>query len=109
MVKIGSRFKPFYPSLQGKNQGEQSWPPEQWKIGGATVWGWITYDPDANLIYYGTSNPGVWNPDLRPGDNKWGASIIARDPETGEAVWAYQATPQTSGTMTRSTRASSPI
>ena len=47
------------------------------------MWGWISYDPDLNLIYYGTGNPGPWNPDQRPGDNKWTAGIFARDPDTG--------------------------
>jgi glucose dehydrogenase len=57
------------------------------------VWGWLTYDPEANLLYHGTANPGPWNPTQRPGDNKWTAGIFARDPDTGEAVWFYQWTP----------------
>jgi alcohol dehydrogenase (cytochrome c) len=69
-----------------------SWPSDQWKLGGSTVWGWLSYDPGTNLFFYGTGNPGVWNPDLRPGDNKWSSSIIARDADTGEARWAYQVT-----------------
>ena len=92
-VLIGSKFKPFYASDRGKDLGVKSWPPEQWKIGGATVWGWVSYDPALNLIYYGTSNPGPWNPDQRPGDNKWSAGIFARDANTGQAVWFYQASP----------------
>ena len=92
-VKIGSRFKAFYPKDRGKDLGVNTWPGEQWKIGGGTVWGWISYDPQLDLVYYGTGNPGPWNPDQRPGDNKWTASFFARDPDTGEAVWAYQQTP----------------
>jgi PQQ-dependent dehydrogenase (methanol/ethanol family) len=57
------------------------------------VWGWISYDPDLNLIYYGTANPGPWNPDQRPGDNLWTAGMFARVPETGEARWFYQTSP----------------
>ena len=91
-VKIGASFKPFYPKDQGKDLGVSSWPPDQWKLGGATVWGWITYDPETNLFFYGTGNPGVWNPDLRAGDNKWSCAILARDADTGELKWAYQAT-----------------
>ena len=53
------------------------------------MWGWMTYDPQLDLLYYGSGNPGVWNPDLRPGDNLWTTAIFARDPTTGEAVWAY--------------------
>jgi alcohol dehydrogenase (cytochrome c) len=59
-------------------------------MGGGTTWGWISYDPELNLIYYGTGNPGVWNPDQRPGDNKWSCTVFARDPDSGEARWAYQ-------------------
>ncbi len=73
--------------------GETTWNKDQWKIGGATAWGWINYDPDLNLIYYATSNPGTWNPNQRPGDNKWSSSIFARDPDSGEAKWVYQLTP----------------
>src|SRR5215217_1789026 len=92
-VLIGPRFKPFYPQDRGKDLGVSSWPGDAWKIGGGGSWGWISYDPDLDLIYYGTSNPGPWNPDVRPGDNKWTAGIFARDPANGEAVWAYQWSP----------------
>jgi PQQ-dependent dehydrogenase (methanol/ethanol family) len=92
-VLIGSRFKPFYPKDRGKDLGVNSWVGEQWKIGGGTVWGWITYDPQLDLIFYGSANPGPWNPDQRPGDNKWTSTLFARDPDTGEAVWAYQMNP----------------
>jgi PQQ-dependent dehydrogenase (methanol/ethanol family) len=92
-VKIGPRFRPFYPSERGKDLGVQTWPPGQWKIGGGNVWGWISYDPELNLIYHGTGNPGVWNPELRPGDNKWTCGVFARDPDTGEARWFYQWSP----------------
>jgi PQQ-dependent dehydrogenase (methanol/ethanol family) len=57
------------------------------------VWGWISYDPDSNLIYYGTSNPGPRVPTQRPGDNLWTSTIFARDADTGMARWAYQTTP----------------
>ena len=70
-VLIGDDFKPHYDWMKGKDLGVKSWPPDKWKIGGGTVWGWISYDPELNLIYYGTSNPGTWNHDQRPGDNLW--------------------------------------
>jgi lanthanide-dependent methanol dehydrogenase len=69
-VLIGDRFKPFYEQDKGQDLGVHTWPPEAWKIGGGTVWGWITYDPEQNLIFYGTANPGPWNPDQRPGDRQ---------------------------------------
>jgi lanthanide-dependent methanol dehydrogenase len=92
-VRIGPDFKPFYAKDQGKDLGIKTWTPGQWKMGGGTIWGWISYDPELNLIYYGTGNPGVWNPDMRPGDNKWSVTIWARNPETGMAKWAYQIEP----------------
>ena len=92
-VLIGAAFKPFYDSEKGTDLGVSTWPPEQWKLGGSTVWGWVSYDPEADLIYYGTSNPGVWNHELRPGDNKWSAGVFARKPDTGEAVWFYGMNP----------------
>ncbi|HWC74837.1 MAG TPA: methanol/ethanol family PQQ-dependent dehydrogenase [Gemmatimonadales bacterium] len=92
-VLIGPNFKPFYPDHRGTDLGTTTWSGEQWKLGGGTVWGWVSYDPDLNLIYYGTANPGVWNPDMRPGDNKWSLTIFARNPDNGEARWAYQMTP----------------
>jgi lanthanide-dependent methanol dehydrogenase len=92
-VLIGPRFKPHYPQDRGKDLGVSTWPNDHWKIGGGSVWGWISYDPELDLIYHGTGNPGPWNPDLRPGDNKWTCGIFARDPDTGEAVWTYQWSP----------------
>ncbi|HET7435519.1 MAG TPA: PQQ-binding-like beta-propeller repeat protein, partial [Thermoanaerobaculia bacterium] len=76
---IGGDFKPFYPLDRGKDLGVKTWPPEAWRQGGGTMWGWISYDPQLNLIYYGTGNPGPWNPEARPGDNKWTATLFARD------------------------------
>jgi PQQ-dependent dehydrogenase (methanol/ethanol family) len=92
-VLIGERFQPFYAQDRGTDLGVASWPPDAWRIGGGTVWGWLTYDPEANLLYHGTGNPGPWNPEQRPGDNKWTAGIFARDPDSGEAVWFYQWSP----------------
>ncbi len=92
-VLIGPSFKPYYAKDQGKNLGLTSWQNTLWQQGGSTSWGWMTYDPELNLIFYGTGNPGVWNPDMRPGDNKWSSTIFARNPQTGQAVWAYQLTP----------------
>jgi PQQ-dependent dehydrogenase (methanol/ethanol family) len=92
-VLIGPRFKPFYGADSGRDLGVNSWPGEAWKTGGGGAWGWISYDPALDLIYYGTANPGPWNPEQRPGDNKWTAALFARDPDTGEAVFSYQWSP----------------
>jgi PQQ-dependent dehydrogenase (methanol/ethanol family) len=77
----------------GKDSGLASWEGEQWKQGGGTTWGWYSYDPKLNLVYYGTGNPSTWNPVQRPGDNAWSMTIFARDADTGVAKWVYQMTP----------------
>jgi PQQ-dependent dehydrogenase (methanol/ethanol family) len=77
----------------GPNSSLQSWEGDQWRIGGGTTWGWFSYDPQLNLVYYGTGNPGTWNPSQRPGDNRWSMTIFARDANTGQARWVYQMTP----------------
>ncbi|HKP66534.1 MAG TPA: PQQ-dependent dehydrogenase, methanol/ethanol family [Casimicrobiaceae bacterium] len=92
-VLIGPDFKPFYAKDKGADLGKTTWPGEAWKIGGGTVWGWISYDEAAKLVIYGTSNPGPWNADQRPGDNLWTAGIFARDIDTGAARWFYQTSP----------------
>jgi PQQ-dependent dehydrogenase (methanol/ethanol family) len=92
-VLIGPEFKPFYKQDQGKDLGVSTWPSEAWKTGGGTMWGWISYDPETNLIFHGTGNPGPWNAELRPGDNKWTTGIFARDADTGQARWFYQFSP----------------
>jgi PQQ-dependent dehydrogenase (methanol/ethanol family) len=77
----------------GPDSGTNTWEGDQWQIGGGTTWGWYSYDPDLNLVYYGTGNPSTWNPAQRPGDNRWSMTIFARDVDTGMAKWVYQMTP----------------
>ncbi len=77
----------------GADSGTATWEGDQWQIGGGTTWGWYSYDPDLNLMYYGTGNPSTWNPSQRPGDNAWSMTIFARDVDTGMAKWVYQMTP----------------
>ena len=77
----------------GKDSGTNTWQGEQWKIGGGPTWGWYSYDPELNLMYYGSGNPSTWNPTQRPGDNRWSMTVFARDVDTGMARWVYQMTP----------------
>jgi PQQ-dependent dehydrogenase (methanol/ethanol family) len=77
----------------GKDSGTNTWQGDQWKIGGGATWGWISYDPELDLVYYGSGNPSTWNPQQRPGDNRWSMTIWARNPDTGTAKWVYQMTP----------------
>ena len=77
----------------GKDSSIKTWQGDQWKIGGGCTWGWLSYDPSLNLVYYGSGNPSTWNPKQRPGDNKWSMTVFARNPDTGMAKWVYQMTP----------------
>jgi len=83
----------------GKDSSLKTWTGDQWKLGGGSIWGYFSYDPELNLVYYGTGNPSTWNPAQRAGpdgkqiDQKWSMSIMARNPETGMAAWLYQMTP----------------
>ncbi|WP_374341820.1 methanol/ethanol family PQQ-dependent dehydrogenase [Methyloversatilis sp.] len=77
----------------GKDSSLKTWQGDQWKIGGGTTWGWYSYDPQENLMYYGSGNPSTWNPSQRPGDNKWSMTLWARDVDSGKVRWVYQMTP----------------
>jgi PQQ-dependent dehydrogenase (methanol/ethanol family) len=90
LVKRGV-FRPPYD--KGRDLGARSWANETWKQGGGPVWGWLSYDPELDLLYYATGNPGPYNPEQREGDNKWTSSVLARRPGDGALVWAYQFTP----------------
>ena len=91
MIATPGTFKPFYD--RGADLGASSWPGQTYRTGGAPVWGWMSYDPQLDLLYYGVGNPGPYNPEQRPGDNKWTASVLARHPGDGSLAWAYQFTP----------------
>ncbi len=88
MTWTNGRMRPV-----GKDSSLKTWQGDQWKLGGGTTWGWYSYDPKLNLVYYGSGNPGTWNPHQRPGDNKWSMTIFARDLDTGMAKWVFQMTP----------------
>ena len=91
LARSGS-FHSFYD--KGEDLAAHSWPNEKaWQTGGGPVWGYLAYDPELDLVYYGTGNPGPYNPEQREGDNKWTCSVLARRPEDGTLVWAYQFTP----------------
>ena len=72
----------------GADSSVKTWEGDQWKIGGGTTWGWYSFDPELNLMYYGSGNPSTWNPAQRPGDNRWsmthlGARCRHRQGEVG--------------------------
>ncbi|PSL10922.1 alcohol dehydrogenase (cytochrome c) [Marinobacterium halophilum] len=71
----------------------QTWPGDLWKTGGAATWLGGTYDPETDLMFFGTGNPAPWNSHLRPGDNLFSSSRLAIDPDNGKIVWHFQTTP----------------
>ena len=74
--------------------GHDSWRGDAWEHGGGAVWMTGSYDPDLNLTYWGTGNPGPdWNPEQRKGDNLYSDSVLALDPDTGKMKWYFQFTP----------------
>jgi alcohol dehydrogenase (cytochrome c) len=78
-------------TMTGKTN--ESWPGDLWKTGGGATWLGGTYDPESNLVIFGTGNPSPWNSHMRPGDNKWTASRLGIDVDTGEIKWSFQTTP----------------
>jgi len=85
-------------TLNGKDAGitgktGATWPGDLWKTGGGATWLGGTYDPETNLLFFGTGNPAPWNSHLRKGDNLYTASTLAIDPATGQIKWHFQTTP----------------
>jgi alcohol dehydrogenase (cytochrome c) len=64
--------------------GNETWPGDTWKTGGAPVWVTGNYDPELNLTFWGTGNAAPWMGDTRPGDNLYSSSVVALDADTGE-------------------------
>jgi alcohol dehydrogenase (cytochrome c) len=74
--------------------GGNTWSGQSYLHGGAPIWVTGSYDPDTNLTFWGTGNPGPdWNGDGRLGDNLYSCSVIALDADTGELKWYYQFSP----------------
>ena len=78
----------------------KTWGGEWYKYGGGgTVWDGMAYDPDSNLVYFGTGNGGPWPSDFRQSkglDNLYVCSVIALNADTGEYKWHYQFVPEDS-------------
>ena len=92
--ETGKRLWRRYTIPAPGEKGYETWPPgDAYLRGGGSTWITGSYDPDLDLIYWGTGNAGPWNPATRPGDNLYTASLLAMRPKTGEVVWYYQFTP----------------
>jgi alcohol dehydrogenase (cytochrome c) len=92
-AKSGEAAWTTYTVPEPGQPGSDTWPGDTWKTGGGATWQSGAYDPQLNLLYWGTGNPGPWNSDLRKGDNKWTASLLALDPDNGAVKWGFQYTP----------------
>lgn len=92
-IKLAKDFNSANPQYGQFGLGLKTWEGDAWKIGGGTNWGWYAFDPDLDMLYYGSGNPAPWNETMRPGDNKWTMTIWGRDINTGEAKFGYQKTP----------------
>ena len=74
--------------------GSETWQSSEWQRGGGSSWITGTYDPELDLVYWGTGNPGPdFDGSVRPGDNLYTSSVVAFDPDDGSLRWHYQWTP----------------
>ena len=90
----GERLWRFYTIPGPGEPGNETWSGNSWRTGGAPTWVTGSYDPELNLIYWGTGNPAPdWNGDMRLGDNLWADAVIALNADTGDLVWGFQFTP----------------
>ncbi len=93
-VATGKRAWRFYTTAGPDDPNAASWAGDSWKTGGATTWTTGAYDPELNLVYWGTGNPGPdYNGDVRKGDNLYSDSVVALDAATGKRKWHFQFTP----------------
>jgi alcohol dehydrogenase (cytochrome c) len=93
-AKTGKQIWKFHTIPQPGEPNFGTWEGESWKTGGASAWITGSYDPELNLVYWGTGNPGPdWNPNMRRGANLYSDSVIALDADTGKMKWYYQFTP----------------
>jgi alcohol dehydrogenase (cytochrome c) len=93
-INTGKEVWRFYTVPGPGEPGNETWAGDSWMHGGAPIWVTGSYDPELNLTYWGTGNPGPdWNGDGRLGDNLYSASVIALDPDTGKLKWHYQFSP----------------
>jgi len=93
-AKTGARLWRFWTVPGPGEPGHETWSGESWKTGSAATWVTGSYDPEANLIYWGTGNPGPdYNGGIRDGDNLYAASLIALDAASRKLKWHFQFTP----------------
>jgi alcohol dehydrogenase (cytochrome c) len=93
-ARTGKRAWRFWTVPGPGERGHETWDGESWKTGSATTWVTGSYDPEQNLVLWGTGNPGPdWNGTVRKGDNLYSDCVIALDADTGKLRWYFQFTP----------------
>jgi alcohol dehydrogenase (cytochrome c) len=93
----GNKLWRRYTTAGPGEKGHETWEPrDAYKNGGASTWITGSYDPELDLVFWGTGNSGPWNPEVRKGDNLYVSTILAIRPKTGEIAWHYQTTPNDS-------------
>jgi alcohol dehydrogenase (cytochrome c) len=91
--ETGKKLWRFFTTAAPDQKGGDTWPGDTHLKGGAPTWLTGAYDPDLDLVYWGTGNGGPWNPNVRKGDNLYIGSVVAIRPKTGELIWHYQFSP----------------
>lgn len=89
----GKQLWRVYTTAAPGEKGGDTWPGDTAMKGGAPTWLTGAYDPDLDLVYWGTGNGGPWNAEARKGDNLYICSVLALRPKTGQLVWHYQFSP----------------
>src|SRR5215468_2971497 len=76
--------------------GSETWPKgtDAWSQGGGPTWRSGSYDPQLDLVYWGTGNAEPYDPRPRQSlDSLYTNSVLAIRPKTGEIVCYFQYTP----------------
>ncbi|MEE8161167.1 MAG: PQQ-binding-like beta-propeller repeat protein, partial [Acidobacteriota bacterium] len=93
-AETGKRVWRFHTIPRAGEAGSDTWEGDSWKTGGSPTWVTGSFDPELNLIYWGTGNPSpAWDGEVREGDNLYSNSIVALDADTGKLKWYFQFTP----------------
>jgi alcohol dehydrogenase (cytochrome c) len=93
-AKSGQQRWRFWTTPKAGEKAAASWKGDSYKYGSSTTWVTGSYDPDTNMLYWGTGNPGPdWKGDTREGDNLYSDSLLALDADSGQLKWHFQFTP----------------
>ncbi len=94
-LETGRRVWRRYNIPKSGEPGGDTWPKGDARMrGGGSAWITASYDPELDLMYWGTGNPSPdFDGSVRPGNNLYTSSVVAIDPDDGKMRWYYQWTP----------------